>query len=465
MSDEFKFSETRVEWDKRHASLLKDFLDTLTSKDIRYVILKNDDGLPFDNHSKDVDIVVEPGKYNEVKQIIQSCYKSHGVSYYRVHKFERLRCWYGMNPDTRFAIHIDLLEGFLHKGFEMFPFELMYSHAYKNRNGVYVLDNVFGNLVLLMHSTICYHKIKDKYASRIAQTYQSHRDELNQLIRGLLDTEAAGEMIRLLKKGDYKSIEAKGKWFSHKSKKHILCRRPLFTCINVVDFLWEKARRLILNSPEYNVLISVHAPDGTGKTTFIQSFTELLAFYFVNDANGLVKIYHHRPCMLPNLGAAGEKAKVMKQDTDFTRPHRAKPAGFFSSLIRMTYYWLDYVLCMPLILRRNAQFNNITVFDRYIYDFLVDPFRTRIKLPYSIRRFFTRLVKQPKVVYVLDTDVDTIYHRKQELTREEIARQLVEFRRLSDLGESVHLLDASKTPDAIANDAIRVFMNAFATKL
>jgi hypothetical protein len=235
--------------------------------------------------------------------------------------------------------------------------------------------------------------------------------------------------------------------------------------MNVADFLWEKVRRVVLNSNKYNVLISVHAPDGTGKTTFIQSLAELLAFYFVNDAKGLVKIYHHRPCMLPNLGAAGEKVKVMKQDTDFTRPHRAKPAGLFSSLIRMTYYWLDYVLGMPLILRRNAQFNNITVFDRYIYDFLVDPFRTRIKLPYSIRRLFTRLVKQPKVVYVLDTDAETIYRRKQELTREEIARQLVEFRRLSCLGKRVHFFDASQTPETIAKDAVAVFMDNFAQKL
>jgi hypothetical protein len=120
---------------------------------------------------------------------------------------------------------------------------------------------------------------------------------------------------------------------------------------------------------------------------------------------------------------------------------------------------------MPLILRRNAQFNNITVFDRYIYDFLVDPFRTRIKLPYSIRRLFTRLVKQPKVVYVLDTDAETIYRRKQELTREEIARQLVEFRRLSCLGKRVHFLDASQIPETIAKDSVAVFMDNFAQKL
>lgn len=55
MNNEFNFLEARVEWDERHASLLKDFLDGLAFHGIRYVILKNDDGLPYENHSKDVD--------------------------------------------------------------------------------------------------------------------------------------------------------------------------------------------------------------------------------------------------------------------------------------------------------------------------------------------------------------------------------------------------------------------------
>ena len=49
MNNEFNFLEARVEWDERHAALLKDFLDGLVFHGIRYVILKNDDGLPLTN--------------------------------------------------------------------------------------------------------------------------------------------------------------------------------------------------------------------------------------------------------------------------------------------------------------------------------------------------------------------------------------------------------------------------------
>lgn len=465
MINEYDFAPVHVEWNERHATLLRDFLNELSQKKIRYVILKNDDGLPFENHSKDVDIVIEPGSYDNAAKVIRDCYKRHGITYYKIHKFERLRCWYGMNPDTHFAIHIDLLEGFLHKGFEMLPFETLYEHSFENNNGIRVQKELMGSVVLLLHCTICYHSIKEKYAKLIADSYLRQREGFIDILKQILGNKHASVMTRLLDAKNYKQIAQLGKRFSHVSKCRIFVRRPLFSIYNVMDFLWEKVCRVIFNMDRYNNLISVHAPDGTGKTTFIQKLGNELGFYYVCSPSDLLSIHHFRPCILPNLGAVGEKTGVMKQDKDFTIPHRAKPVGFLSSFIRMTYYWLDYVIGMPFILRKDAQFDNITIFDRYIYDFLVDPYRTRIKLPYWIRKAFTKLVKQPKIVFVLDADANTIYSRKQELCKEEINRQLMEFRKLKHLGERVYILDASQTPPKIANDAIQIVIDKFTHKL
>lgn len=464
-NSEYNFQETCVVWNEQHALLLKNLLNSFDVKGIRYVILKNDGGLPFINHSKDVDIVIEPGSYKLAAEVIRECYKNNGVSHYRIHKFERLRCWYGMNPDTHFAIHIDLLEGFLHKGFEMFPFEVLYTNSVRNENGVQVLNELMGNVVLLLHSTICYHSIKDKYAKSISQAYHNYQSEFVSLLKGILGESAADEMNKYLSSDNYQDIAKLGKHFSHCSKMRLLIRHPLFSITNVLDFLWEKCSRLILNLERYNVFISVHAPDGTGKTTFIEHFGNELGYFYVCSANDLLSTHHFRPCVLPNLGAAGEKVGVMKQDKDFTNPHRAKPVGKISSIVRMAYYWFDYVFGVPLILRKNAQFDKITVFDRYIYDFLVDPQRARINLPFWLRRLFTRLVKQPRIVFVLDTDAETIYRRKQELTKDEIKRQLSEFRRLSSLDSRVYFLDASKKPNEIANDAIKIIIDTFTKKI
>lgn len=465
MADTFDFIPTKIEWNEIHIKILQDLFLAFDRAGVRYVILKNDEGLPFENHSKDVDIVIEPGKYKLAAEIIRTVYRQNQVQYYKVHKFERLRCWYGFNVDIPFAIHIDLLEGFLHKGFEMFPFELIYQNAHKNVNGVYVLNSVFGNVILLLHSTICYHRIKEKYAQSIRNEYERNKICINDILYQLFDKRASSKLITLLSDNDFHGIEKLGRWFSHQSKKRIIIKRPFFTIYNVFDFLWEKVSRIILNLDRYNMFFTVHAPDGTGKTTFIKSLAEKLGYFYVCDPKDLCRIYHFRPLLLPNLGAVGEKAGVMKQDTNFTQPHRAKQANSVSSFIRMIYYWLDYVIGVPLILRKSAQFDKITIFDRYIYDFLVDPRRSRINLPYWLRRLFTRLVVQPRIVFVLDAPAEVIYKRKQELTPEEISRQLKEFRKLSLLGNRYCRLDATKSPEEIANDAIKIILDNFTKKL
>lgn len=465
MADLFNFEPTKVEWNENHIKILQNLLCSFEKNNIKYVILKNDAGLPFENHSKDVDIVIEPGKYRIAEQLIKAIYKQHDIEYYKVHKFERLRCWYGFNTKVPFAIHIDLLEGFLHKGFELFTFEMIYQNAYKNTNGVFVLNRMFGNVILLLHSTICYNKIKDKYARLIEKEYADNKVEMDNIFYQLFNKRAASKLIFLLSQSNFVEIEKLGKYFSHQSKKIIIVKRPFFTLYNVFDFLWEKVCRIILNCNKYNTFITVHAPDGTGKTTFIKSLAEKLGYYYVCDPGDLSKIYHFRPQILPNLGEVGEKTGVMKQDTNFSNPHRATPSGFIGSFIRMTYYWLDYVIGMPLILRKNAQFSRITIFDRYIYDFLVDPKRSRINLPYWLRKGLTKLVKQPQIVFVMDAPAEIIYKRKQELTLEEISRQLVEFRRLSSLGKRYYRLDASQIPEQIADDAFKIMLDNFAEKL
>lgn len=466
MADAFRFQPTEVIWDERHCKILTSFLTAMNMNGIRYVILKNAEGLPYENHSKDIDILIEPGKYKAASELLKQSYKDNGVTYCRVHKFERLRCWYGFNPDEKLAIHIDLLEGFLHKGFELFPFDLFYSHAYKNQNGIYVLDELYDNIILLLHSTICYHRIKEKYAKRIAPAYSSHKGEFMSVLGEVLGHKAASKMCNYLDNGAYDDISHDGRYFSHASKRLILLRRPFFSIANAMNFIWEKVERMILDLDKFNVFISVHAPDGTGKTTFIREFCQALGYFYVCAPEDLAKIYHYRPCVLPNLGAAGEKAGIMKQDKDFTNPHRAKPAGTLSSLIRMSYYTLDYLIGTPILLRRNAQFDNITVFDRYIYDLIVDPSRTRISLPLWVRKMFMIFIKKPKLSFVLDTDAETVINRKQELSLDEINRQLTAFRGLAkDRSDKFVVLDASKRPSEIASDAIKAYMDKFATKL
>ena len=206
-------------------------------------------------------------------------------------------------------------------------------------------------------------------------------------------------------------------------------------------------------------MIAVEAPDGAGKTTFINALIEELKNYYVCDERRFC-VHHFRPEILPNIGAVGAKTKLMKQDTNFTVPHRKKPAGFISSLIRMTYYWLDYLFGVPVLLRKEVHYEKYSIYDRYIYDFLIDPARSRISLPRWLRLYYVKTVVQPQIVFVLKASADVIYARKQELTKEEIDRQLVEFDRLKSLS-SVVFINAERPIKEMVDDAIECIMKRF----
>lgn len=455
--------EPVYKWESRHANILSKFVETLNNEQKKYFILRNFEGLPELNNSKDVDIIIAPGSYKSILPILLECFRVYGLTHYYTMDYERAHCVYGFDSQTSFSIHIDLIEGYANKGYEILDFNSLYSNTkkYKSFN---VLCEHYDAVLLLLYKIIGCKELKEKYCTKIDYIYKRHGNEVNEILRSILGHNCAAWVIDKLKISDFKEIVFHSRDIAHAAKQKAFMNNPFKTILGWWNFYSEKAYNMILCPKSVQKMIVVEAPDGTGKTTFIEKLVIKIAEIFVSDISKS-RIYHFRPLLLPNLGAVGEKAGVMKQDINFTQPHRAKQANRVSSFIRMTYYWLDYVIGVPLILRKSAQFDKITIFDRYIYDFLVDPRRSRINLPYWLRRLFTRLVVQPRIVFVLDAPAEVIYKRKQELTPEEISRQLKEFRKLSLLGNRYCRLDATKSPEEIANDAIKIILDNFTKKL
>lgn len=450
-------------WESIHSKVFSKFIETLNNTQKKYFVLRNFEGLPESNNSKDVDIIIAPGSYKSVLSLLIECFRSFGLSHYYIMNYERAHCVYGIDVEKSFAIHIDLIEGYANKGYEIFDFEELYSNTL-NYKSFKVLNGCYDIVLLLLYKIIGCKELKEKYRTKINDIYKIDRRGINEILQRILGRKCAQLVFEDLDNADFDNIVAHSKDIAKAAKRRAFINKPFKTFVGWWKFYSEKSYNMILCPKSIQKLIAVEAPDGAGKTTFIDYLRIKIAEYFVSDISKS-KIYHFRPLFLPNLGAVGEKAGVMKQDTNFTEPHRAKQANRISSFIRMTYYWLDYLIGMPLILRKNAQFDKITIFDRYIYDFLVDPRRSRINLPYWLRRLFTKMVKQPKIVFVLDAPTEVIYKRKQELTPEEITRQLVEFRKLSSLGKRYFRLDASKSPEEIANDAIKVIVENFTKKI
>lgn len=458
-------NENKIEykWEKRHSDILNTYLLKLNELNIKYFILRNYEGLPEVNDSKDVDVIIQPGKYKIASSVLLDVFKQYNVPNYYIVKYERVRCWFGIDLENDFAIHIDLIEGYLNKGFEIFTFDKMYENTV-NYKEYKVLNNSYDISMLLLYKIIGAKQLKEKYRDKIKIGYNESKEEIKNILKDVLGKKLSCEVINNLEKDNFEWIISNSKEISKKSKLISFCKRPLSTISNIIYFTIEKLYRIILNPKKYRKFIAVEAPDGTGKTTFIDGLCVLLSQMFVCDIEKM-HVYHFRPTLLPNLGAVGEKVGVMEQDKDFTNPHRNKPANPISSFIRMLYYWLDYVLGGMIYIRKDVQFDKFTIFDRYIYDFIVDPLRSRINLPMFIRKLFTKIVPKPKIVFILMTNAQTIYDRKQELTLDEIERQLKEFKNLEKIDNNFYELDAGKTPDEIVLDAAKIIIDKYTKKL
>lgn len=454
--------EPIYKWDSCHAEIFNSYIHELDNARIRHFILRNYEGLPESNESKDIDLIIEPGKYSSAAQLLLDNFKRHGVEYYYVVKYERVRCWFGMNVTDDFAIHIDLIEGYVNKGFEIFEFNKLYDNTviYKEYR---VLNQPYDIVMLLLYKVIGAKELKQRYREKISVGYRSCGTEIKNILIEALGSDLALRVCSKLEGNDYEWIVDHSSVISRTSKKVAFIKHPIKTLNSIMVFLGEKAYRIGICPKKYRKVIALEAPDGTGKTTFIDALTVMLAGTFVCDIEKM-HVYHFRPSVLPNLGAVGEKAGVMKQDTNFENPHRNKPANPISSFVRMGYYWLDYFVGGAICVRKDVQFDKITIFDRYIYDFIIDPLRSRINLPRCIRALFSKMVQQPQIVFVLDAPADVIYSRKKELTLEEIQRQLDEFAKLKELGDNFHIINANQTPEKMVQDARKIILERFCIK-
>ena len=108
-------------------------------------------------------------------------------------------------------------------------------------------------------------------------------------------------------------------------------------------------------------------------------------------------------------------------DREYTKPHRGHKVGVISSLLRLCYYTIDYILGYYKLVKGKLFRRNIVIFDRYYTDVICDSRRSRIFLNYKFLYWFGK-VFIPRLDYniLLTARTETILGRKQELTREGI---------------------------------------------
>ena len=73
----------------------------------------------------------------------------------------------------------------------------------------------------------------------------------------------------------------------------------------------------------------------------------------------------------------------------------------------------------------------ILIFDRYYYDIISDPGRSKIKLDYRILKIFLNFIPKPDFKFFINVNDDEVFKRKKELSKKQISQLNCRYKKLA----------------------------------
>lgn len=187
-------------------------------------------------------------------------------------------------------------------------------------------------------------------------------------------------------------------------------------------------------TPSRGAFVVIVGPDGVGKTTISRALAVA--------HGGPAAYFHFVPPILASLSSSAptNAAPHLGKGT----AHGSRILGCARLVRNAVRFWIAYLLRV----RPAAKAGALVIGDRGMYGYLVQPRALKFYGPSAFARLVLRALPQPTLIVNLAAPASVVRTRKQELTLDEIERELREWRRLP-VGR-VATFDATATPVDIA---------------
>jgi thymidylate kinase len=422
---------------KKKNQLVSRVFDYLNTH-VNYAVLRNYEGLPESNDSRDIDIIITKSELKKHKNSIIRVIIDSGYNIITYLHSDRLITYVCGKIDNAGVADVVQLDFFINTS--VFGILLLDAKDFlKNRqfNGkVYHVGKDYEFLDKYLYNRAVGTVYPEKY--KAVKDVAGDSPVVVTILKTVFNTQSVEETNKI-----------SGKQPLTNAIKHNLACRPVGLIRDVIYFLYTFIGNYIHSNTGFS--IGFTGADGSGKTTVINLLIESLGDVFCKAH----MLYHFRPTIIPNAGEAAHSAGVKKTvDRKYDKPHRGGKTNIFSSTIRLLYYTVDYIMGYFIKIKTKCRITHLVIFDRYYTDIVVDSRRSRIYLNYKFLYWFGRLFI-PSLDYniLLTASNETILTRKQELDSSailEINEKLVSLSKKKEY----KLIINEKTPDGTVKEIL-----------
>lgn len=385
----------------RSTQLTSNLFEFLNAKS-NYAVLRNYEGLPLKNSSRDIDLLIEQEEFFRIEKEIVNIIVNQDfkiITRYRSEKMVTYICAYCLNGSAE-LVQFDFLFNTSIFGILLLNTRDILSSKLFN-GSIYHVSNEYEFLDKYLWLKSIGKPYPEKYEGVRAGIKKNHL--LSLILKELINCSDLEELENIS---------------SFKFKRKILTKnlrsRPLQQISMLVLFVVFYIKNIMCYS---GFSIGFTGPDGSGKTTVVNLIIEGLGKVYSD-----IQLFHFRPSLTLNLGEVAHKTKLKSEvDRNYSQPHRGEKTSVINSLTRLLYYSFDFILGYFFRVRPYLHKRSVVIFDRYFTDIISDSKRSKIFLNHKFLYFFNKLFI-PKLDYniLLTANKYVILSRKQELDEEGI---------------------------------------------